>query len=395
MQYASLILFALALVPPVLQAAEKSFPYQAVVKQDGAQVRSGPDKNAYPTEKLPQGFVVEVYRHDPGGWCAIRPTPESFSWVAAKSVDVGKDGIATAKSSKGTVYVGSTLTESREAHQVKLQPGEQVEVIGGDENWYKILPPSGEFRWISSRVIERIDASEMREATETPVASHKSRVKSKSRHETDPDAEDTSIHTDLVDNRPHTRGLSNPGAKIRSATFDEKLADVNTRLSASVLGEPTQWQLDDIRRQANSLLDEADNTLDRGKARLVVSQIDRFDDIRDRQVALYQNRQVADRRLRRESTESIARISTDNRYDAIGRLQRVAPRGMDTPQFAIVDQNGGVLSYVNPSPGVNLQAYQNMQVGVNGTKNYLASAQKPLIQVQRVTVVADAQPLYR
>ena len=36
--------------------------------------------------KLKRGAEVEVYRHDPGGWCAIRPVEGSFSWVSARYV---------------------------------------------------------------------------------------------------------------------------------------------------------------------------------------------------------------------------------------------------------------------------------------------------------------------
>ena len=44
---------------------------------------SGPGKNYYPTDKLHKGEKVEIYRHDPGGWCAIKPPRQSFSWVSA------------------------------------------------------------------------------------------------------------------------------------------------------------------------------------------------------------------------------------------------------------------------------------------------------------------------
>ena len=46
------------------------FPYTACVNSADVFVRSGPGKNYYPTDKLSKGDKVEVYRHDPGGWCA-------------------------------------------------------------------------------------------------------------------------------------------------------------------------------------------------------------------------------------------------------------------------------------------------------------------------------------
>ena len=51
------------------------FPYKAFVAADEVYVRSGPGENYYPTDKLKTGNPVEVYRHDPGGWCAFGPCP--------------------------------------------------------------------------------------------------------------------------------------------------------------------------------------------------------------------------------------------------------------------------------------------------------------------------------
>src|SRR5262245_52821269 len=61
-------------------------PKHAVVVTPGAAVRSGPGKSYYLTETLPQDTGVDVYRQQPDGWCAIRPTDESFSWVYASHV---------------------------------------------------------------------------------------------------------------------------------------------------------------------------------------------------------------------------------------------------------------------------------------------------------------------
>ncbi|MFM7738223.1 MAG: hypothetical protein ACKO9H_02385, partial [Planctomycetota bacterium] len=64
-------------------ADEPSFPYQAFVLRDGTLVRSGPGEAHYATDELKQGAPIEVWRHDPDGWCAIRPTPDSFSLIPA------------------------------------------------------------------------------------------------------------------------------------------------------------------------------------------------------------------------------------------------------------------------------------------------------------------------
>ena len=55
-----------------------SFPTWPTSTPADVYVRSGPGRNYYPTDKLDKGEKVEVYRHDPGGWYAIRPPRNSF-----------------------------------------------------------------------------------------------------------------------------------------------------------------------------------------------------------------------------------------------------------------------------------------------------------------------------
>jgi len=141
-----------------------TLPYEATVKTDQVNVYSGPGKVHYPTNQLPQGTKVEVYRHDPGGWCAIRPVVGSFSMVPVASVEWVEDGLGRVSRDGAKAWVGTRLAEVAEPMwQVKLKRGEEVEILGeidwetaGGESqpWYQISPPAGEFRWIHRSEIE-------------------------------------------------------------------------------------------------------------------------------------------------------------------------------------------------------------------------------------------------
>ena len=61
---------------------EQQFPYTGYINAADVYLRSGPGENYYPVSKLDRGQAVEIYRHDPGGWYAIRPTEKCFSWVS-------------------------------------------------------------------------------------------------------------------------------------------------------------------------------------------------------------------------------------------------------------------------------------------------------------------------
>ena len=135
------------------------FPYVAYVSSDDVYVRSGPGKNYYPTAKLKRGEQVEVYRHDPGGWYAIRPPRQSFSWVSARQLDPAEKRLAVVNTDRAVARVGSVFSEMRDVIQVRLNKGERVELVEAepvaDGKWYKIAPPAGEFRWIHREYLDR------------------------------------------------------------------------------------------------------------------------------------------------------------------------------------------------------------------------------------------------
>ncbi len=148
--------------------AEETFPYRATVADPAVLVRSGPGESYYPTSRLLQGEVVEVYRHDPNGWCAIRPPEGEFSLISADCVKlVAGDDLAEVIEHEAPVWVGSHLAKpDPHCWQIHLQPGERAVVLGvrsapaGDgqeaQLWYKIAPPAGEFRWIPRAALKPV-----------------------------------------------------------------------------------------------------------------------------------------------------------------------------------------------------------------------------------------------
>lgn len=140
------------------QTPERKFPYQALVLVDGASVHSGPGEVHYSTDSLQQDTIVEVYRHDPGGWCAIKPPKGSFSLVTESALEKIDDRLGKVAQDGVQAWVGTrTGIVEKPLWQVKLREGEQVSIFGeaswphpdGHSNvWYQISPPAGEFRWI-------------------------------------------------------------------------------------------------------------------------------------------------------------------------------------------------------------------------------------------------------
>ena len=139
-------------------------PYQALVINDDVMIRSGPDASFYATSKLSRGSVVMVYRDASDGWCAISPPKGSFSLVPASAVELIDSQSGTIRvderdgPEKVRVWVGTQLGPvDRPRSQISLNANDRIEILGeirwpspdGEStNWYQILPPAKELRWI-------------------------------------------------------------------------------------------------------------------------------------------------------------------------------------------------------------------------------------------------------
>lgn len=146
--------------------ADEGFPYRAVVETANASVQSGPGIEFYATDRLAKGTPVEVWRHDTDGWIAIRPPTNSFSWVLAEHLEMTDDPkLARVINAPVKTRIGSLFSDARDVEYISLRTGEVVELMGTKElegpddesqRWFKIAPPSGEFRWIHSDSVRRI-----------------------------------------------------------------------------------------------------------------------------------------------------------------------------------------------------------------------------------------------
>ncbi len=69
----------------------------------------------------------------------------------------------------------------------------------------------------------------------------------------------------------------------------------------------------------------------------------------------------------------------------MGRLAPVVSAKPGGPQYALVDAQNAVVSFVTPAPGVNLRPYVDKYIGVSGQCGYSTDLQRQHINVQRVS----------
>ncbi len=370
-------------------AAESAFPYKAYIVADEVYVRSGPGQTYYPTDKMKKGEPVEIYRHDPGGWCAIRPPVGSFAWVSGKYLKQQGKRLAIVTEENVSARVGSRVCDSRDVIQVRLRKGEIVEIqesqeIGGGDKpqvWYKIAPPAGEFRWISAKYVSTTDPDE-------------SLRKNSGRRDSDGPA--------LTGPEGKPRGRQT----LSSEQFRAELNRVDVELSLIVANDPATWRLDDARVLTETLLEQAGTPAERGEVKLLQNKIARFEDIKQRsdQLADLKKDSLRSKRLvanlqnaarqAREKVDSEELVAAGGEFDGVGELRTVVPAKMGDPRYALADSAGKIRFYVTPAPGVNLQNYVGQKIGVKGVRGYLAEQKAEYLTARQVKSLEDG-PILR
>lgn len=403
------------------------FPYTAFVDGKDVPVQSGPGAVHYPTDLLERGTKVEVYRHDPGGWYAVRPPAGSFSLIPAEQLRVtANDGVARAINDEVVVWVGSRLENvDTLLWQVRLDRDELVEVIGVQKMvaadgqtalWYKIAPPAGEFRWIQGKYLKRqlttvlasddqADDNSAAAAVADSTPAKPSDVRSVAdgfvARRSKPDA------ASKIAARPISGSAdSQPPHPAATATFEnlgDELAALDAELSLVVARDVNQWQLQPLRERVQALLVANPPAQQRREAERLRDKIAQFEDLRRRQQSLVQLASATSEVEAGNPNEPTGDNTTDAigsgvrqpaladsagpQFDATGWLMPLYSRDGGLPPFVLMDRDGKILQYVTPSPGLNLNRYVKNQIGILGQRGFIPKLDSPHVTAERVVVL--------
>jgi len=429
-------------------AGAQQFPYVAYVTGEQVYVRSGPGQRYYPTGQIPPGYAVEVYRHDRDGWCAVRPPEGSFSWVASHQVRATDAGIVEVVDDRVVARVGSTLSPNRSAVQVLLPKGERMELLAEIENedprWVRVAAPAGEFRWVAASALSRqppiettplpktINAVAINEPTlfvqadpngmDVVAGSPAELQLAQFQSQPSPQANRTppallsggeGVSTTMQSTPPRVRfqGLTPPAPPAISAKVGS-VEELELRLSQAVVEPPQQWQLDPLEAAASSLLAETKAPPVRAQLREVLERIARFQQVQQRynnphlpppaeRDPLEATTELADdssgltglssslrARARQDLAGSLGNATVDKPlYDATGLLKPVVSKRAEAPQYALVDERGKVVSFITPTPDLNLKPYVGRRIGVHGKRGFMPEYRRAHVTAGRVTAL--------
>lgn len=149
-------------VPPgdANEISAQTFPYVAQIIADDVYIRSGPGTHYYTCGRLNKADRVTVVGSQ-FSWSRIVPPAGSFSWISARyvSVDPNNPGTGIVAGNAVQVYVGSDYRDLMRCTttQLRLNKGEKVKLMGQEkDNYYKIAPPTGVYRWVSTKYTKSI-----------------------------------------------------------------------------------------------------------------------------------------------------------------------------------------------------------------------------------------------
>ncbi len=419
---------------------DQTFPYKAYVTSSEVYVRSGPGKNYYPTSKLRTGDQVEIYRHDPGGWFAIRPPSGSFTWVSARYLEKSTHGLAKVVGNEVAARVGSEFSDIRDVIQVRLHRGEVVEILESKEfrsgtdagTWCKVAPPSGEFRWVSGKFVDpefphdgvrqttaennplihptamvrpepaaspaapawppaRRSAAAMAEETADPPSQARADARPTQAGQEPSTQDATAAPAAGSDYATRQFNPSQPTRQISPEEYQAQLDQLDSELSVMLVEEPSVWKFDELGLRARDLVHQAETAVERGRARQLVARIEQSEDVKLRYETVHNLKTQTERDNRQLAQTASARAASrpanppEQGFDGTGRLARVVSSKFGTPQYALVDNQNNVICYVSPAPGVNMQYYIGRRVGITGERGYDTNARAQHLMAQHVT----------
>jgi hypothetical protein len=199
----------------------------------------------------------------------------------------------------------------------------------------------------------------------------------------------------------------------RGGSLRAELDSIELSLSQMVAQDSSQWDFTEINRRAEKLLNQSATAIERGRSRMLLRKIARFEDIAQgyadvRKSGMQSSRPIApvtplpsDPLIQLPSAPPILANSraTNPRYDSAanddafvgtGRLTQVMSRRPGDPMFALVDENRQVRYFVAPSAGINLRSYVGKQVGIHGLATTQRDYSKQVLTAERIDVLSDS-----
>lgn len=362
------------------QVDNSKVSFEGVINSNAVYVRSGPGENYYATLKLDKGAQVTVVglKFD---WLKIVPPPGSFSYVAKAYVEKRGDGtVGRVTKPDLNIRAGSSLNALKTTVQTKLDQEADVKIIGEQDEYFKIQPPSGAYLYINKQFVDPVKPLPPMTAktgtdpiasapmvTTTPEAPAKGTVAANTPATTQPQA-----------NAPTTQGSNSPAVAAAPSTQPaapsaESQFDTTEAAFLDATNLPLQQQpIDDLLGKYDNLTKEPSLPASmRRIAEMRIATLKLRADARDQYVQALKMEQDAKAKqtaLKAEQSELAQRVKDQEvtMYTALGTLRPSSLQLAGTTLYRLTDPGTGrTLLYIR-SNDAKYAGLLNQFIGVRG-----------------------------
>ena len=214
-------------------------------------------------------------------------------------------------------------------------------------------------------------------------------------------------------------GLQSPGGSINGDTSNPEkdpeafqtpeIQSALVHLTRQVAGPTEEWNFSELRNQASAWVENGATAMVRGEARLLMERIERFESLRQRTLGLgLDATMIAQKSIGNAAkaairqTSNVTPASATNagvsgsivsnavgtspmvEGDASGWLVQVHTSIKGQPEFALTDDAGKVITYVQSTASLNLRRYLQQPVTVYGVRGYIPNLAAKQILAERV-----------
>lgn len=228
----------------------------------------------------------------------------------------------------------------------------------------------------------------------------------------------TTANIDVSKSRPAARPVAYESESENVSEFTTpEIQSALVSLTQEVANPTEQWDFGALRRQASTWVESGSTAMIRGEARLLLDRIERFESIKLRsmglvpsgsQLAQYSAQQAAPQSapvvsntqaassvppnggvvtasaIGPNSAENTLGPTGNSAGDASGWLVQVHSSIPGQPEFALTDDAGNVIAYVQSTAALNLRRYLQQPVKIYGVRGYLPNLAAKQILAERV-----------
>lgn len=379
-----------AVTPTAPEIETSAYTFSGEVKADGVKVLSGANETDYPVIRVNKGTRLTVVgmKND---WLKIEPPEGAFCLVPQAFINKsGSGNTGRVIDNPAVVRIGSSvLPAARHKVPMRLDPGTEVQILGTDNEYYKIVPPKGVYLYVDKNSVDpvrRLNApagadnaakptvkdapgTVSETTTAAPGSAAEMPVVPAAPQPGQPDKDRFVVRAEAPTEAPTTQQAA-VADQVRE--LQEKLVAVEDKYAAETKKDISEQPIGDLLKEYEALL--ANPALPPNARRVAEF---RASSLKVRQETLAQiaeakktqaemaAKQAEMEKQRQLLTAKVAETQT-KRYAAVGRLAPSSLVAAGQPLYRLVDPaNGRTILYVRPSAGKPV-AGLNQFVGLNG-----------------------------